>query len=94
MREKGERYLCYTSSFLQGEAAHGYGRPLSRAQYPKQFLKLLGDFTLLQQTVLQVNDLMTPERLLGGHQQRARIYRARTTIRPPRLCSTPRQYSA
>jgi mannose-1-phosphate guanylyltransferase/mannose-6-phosphate isomerase-like protein (cupin superfamily) len=35
--------------------------PLSRANYPKQFLKLLGEHTLLQQTVLRVSDLVSPE---------------------------------
>ena len=28
--------------------------PLSRKQYPKQFLNLLGDHTLLQQTVMRL----------------------------------------
>lgn len=37
--------------------------PLSRAHYPKQFLQLLGEHTLLQQTALRVSNLTTPERL-------------------------------
>lgn len=37
--------------------------PLSRAHYPKQFLKLLGDYTLLQQTVLRVSNLISPEQM-------------------------------
>lgn len=37
--------------------------PLSRANYPKQFLKLLGEQTLLQQTILRVSDFIAPERV-------------------------------
>lgn len=37
--------------------------PLSRSHYPKQFLQLLGEYTLLQQTVLRLQGLVTPERL-------------------------------
>jgi mannose-1-phosphate guanylyltransferase/mannose-6-phosphate isomerase len=37
--------------------------PLSRANYPKQFLKLLGEHTLLQQTILRVNELIPPQRV-------------------------------
>lgn len=37
--------------------------PLSRAQHPKQFLQLLGEHTLLQQTVLRIDKLIPPERL-------------------------------
>src|SRR5215831_10218143 len=37
--------------------------PLSRAGYPKQFLKLLGSHTLLQQTALRLGELVPPERL-------------------------------
>ncbi len=37
--------------------------PLSRANYPKQFLKLLGERTLLQQTVLRLDELITSDRL-------------------------------
>ncbi len=37
--------------------------PLSRVNYPKQFLKLLGEHTLLQQTILRVNELIPPRRV-------------------------------
>ena len=37
--------------------------PLSRTNYPKQFLKLLGEYTLLQQTVLRLGGSIPPERL-------------------------------
>jgi mannose-1-phosphate guanylyltransferase/mannose-6-phosphate isomerase len=37
--------------------------PLSRANYPKQFLKLLGEHTLLQQTILRVNELIPSQRV-------------------------------
>jgi mannose-1-phosphate guanylyltransferase/mannose-6-phosphate isomerase len=37
--------------------------PLSRAHYPKQFLQLLGDHTLLQQTVLRLNEVIPAERV-------------------------------
>jgi mannose-1-phosphate guanylyltransferase/mannose-6-phosphate isomerase len=37
--------------------------PLSRTHYPKQFLQLLGEHTLLQQTVLRLDNLIPPERL-------------------------------
>src|SRR5437867_1927769 len=37
--------------------------PLSRAHYPKQFLQLLGTYTLLQQTVLRLGESVSPERL-------------------------------
>ena len=36
--------------------------PLSRTQCPKQFLPLLGQHTLLQQTVLRLGDLIPSER--------------------------------
>ena len=36
--------------------------PLSRSQYPKQFLQLIGEHTLLQQTVLRCRGLFPPER--------------------------------
>ena len=35
--------------------------PLSRTQYPKQFLKLLGEYTLLQQTIVRVADLISSQ---------------------------------
>lgn len=35
--------------------------PLSRTQYPKQFLSLLGDHTLLQQTVLRLGEAVSPQ---------------------------------
>lgn len=34
--------------------------PLSRTNYPKQFLKLLGEHTLLQQTILRIRELVAP----------------------------------
>ena len=37
--------------------------PLSRTQYPKQFLPLLEDYSLLQRTVLRIRDMLPPERL-------------------------------
>ena len=37
--------------------------PLSRTQYPKQFLPLLEDYSLLQRTVLHIRDMLPPERL-------------------------------
>lgn len=37
--------------------------PLSRTHYPKQFLSLLGERTLLQQTVQRLDGLVPPERL-------------------------------
>src|SRR5215510_5450162 len=37
--------------------------PLSRMQYPKQFLPLLGEHTLLQQTVLRLGETVPPQRL-------------------------------
>src|SRR5215831_12481269 len=37
--------------------------PLSRTFYPKQFLKLLSDYTLLQQTALRVSNLISPAQL-------------------------------
>ena len=37
--------------------------PLSRTHYPKQFLQLLGEHTLLQQTVLRLDNLIPPERI-------------------------------
>src|SRR5262245_6661454 len=37
--------------------------PLSRAHYPKQFLRLLGDHTLLQQTVLRLSGIIPAERV-------------------------------
>src|SRR5215470_6627395 len=35
--------------------------PLSRVHYPKQFLRLLGDHTLLQQTVLRLHEVIPAE---------------------------------
>lgn len=35
--------------------------PLSRTHYPKQFLRLLGEYTLLQQTTLRVSELVTAD---------------------------------
>src|SRR5215510_2644558 len=35
--------------------------PMSRTNYPKQFLKLLGEHTLLQKTVMRVSELVSPE---------------------------------
>ena len=45
--------------------------PLSRSHYPKQFLKLLGEYTLLQQTVQRPGDLIPPERfwIVTGKEQ-------------------------
>lgn len=45
--------------------------PLSRTHYPKQFLKLLGEHSLIQQTVLRVSELITADRLwiVGGTEQ-------------------------
>src|SRR5262245_1624195 len=37
--------------------------PLSRTHYPKQFLQLLGERTLLQQTALRLGNLIPPERI-------------------------------
>ena len=37
--------------------------PLSRSQYPKQFLRLAGEHTMLQQTVLRLKDLPVSEPL-------------------------------
>lgn len=37
--------------------------PLSRTHYPKQFLSLLGEHTLLQQTVLRLDKVVPPHRL-------------------------------
>ncbi|HEV8718938.1 MAG TPA: mannose-1-phosphate guanylyltransferase/mannose-6-phosphate isomerase [Candidatus Binatia bacterium] len=37
--------------------------PLSRIQYPKQFLPLLGQHTLLQQTILRLDETVPPQRL-------------------------------
>src|SRR5437867_8271985 len=37
--------------------------PLSRTTYPKQFLPLLGEHTLLQQTVLRLTETVPPQRL-------------------------------
>ncbi len=37
--------------------------PLSRTLYPKQFLPLLGEHTLLQQTVLRLGETVPPQRL-------------------------------
>ncbi len=45
--------------------------PLSRRAYPKQFLKLLGDKSLLQQTALRLaSDLFAPPLVLGTHEHR------------------------
>src|SRR5215510_372231 len=54
--------------------------PLSRANYPKQFLKLLGEHTLLQQTVLRLGDTVPPDRLwiVTGREQ-VPILRAQLT---------------
>lgn len=45
--------------------------PLSRAHYPKQFLKLLGERTLLQETLLRPGPLIPPERtwIVTGKEQ-------------------------
>lgn len=46
--------------------AGGGGRrlwPLSRTLYPKQFLALLGEHSLLQRTVLRIHDMIPAERL-------------------------------
>ena len=37
--------------------------PLSRTLYPKQFLPLLGEYSLLQQTVLRLGETVPPQRL-------------------------------
>lgn len=37
--------------------------PLSRTQFPKQFLSLLGEQTLLQQTVLRLGTMVSPQRM-------------------------------
>jgi mannose-1-phosphate guanylyltransferase/mannose-6-phosphate isomerase len=37
--------------------------PLSRTNYPKQFLKLLGEHTLLQQTILRLDGAITPQNI-------------------------------
>ncbi len=37
--------------------------PLSRTHYPKQFLQLLGKYTLLQRTVLRLDPIIPPERM-------------------------------
>src|SRR5262245_50349744 len=37
--------------------------PLSRANYPKQFLKLLGEHTLLQETALRFRESVPSDRL-------------------------------
>ncbi len=37
--------------------------PLSRTQYPKQFLPLLEEYSLLQRTVVRMRDMVPPERL-------------------------------
>ncbi|MCY3620385.1 MAG: sugar phosphate nucleotidyltransferase [Gammaproteobacteria bacterium] len=49
-----------TRNILPVVLAGGTGtrlRPLSRAHYPKQFLRLFGESSLLQQTLLRVGDL-------------------------------------
>jgi len=45
--------------------------PLSRIQYPKQFLPLLGEYTLLQQTILRLEATVPPQRLwvVTGNEQ-------------------------
>ncbi|MBI3798121.1 MAG: mannose-1-phosphate guanylyltransferase/mannose-6-phosphate isomerase [Deltaproteobacteria bacterium] len=45
--------------------------PLSRMQYPKQFLPLLGEYTLLQQTILRLDATVPPQRLwvVTGNEQ-------------------------
>jgi mannose-1-phosphate guanylyltransferase/mannose-6-phosphate isomerase len=57
--------------------------PLSRANYPKQFLKLLGNHTLLQQTVLRLDGSIPPERLwvVTGREQ-APVVRAQLAALP------------
>jgi mannose-1-phosphate guanylyltransferase/mannose-6-phosphate isomerase len=37
--------------------------PLSRTHYPKQFLQLLGEYTLLQQTMLRLDSVIPAERM-------------------------------
>ncbi len=45
--------------------------PLSRQAYPKQFLKLTGEFSLLQQTCLRLKDeIYAAPALLGNHEHR------------------------
>lgn len=58
-REGGEMSLY--AMILAGGAGTRFW-PLSREQYPKQLLKLLGDATLLQQTLQRVAPLIPPER--------------------------------
>jgi mannose-1-phosphate guanylyltransferase/mannose-6-phosphate isomerase len=50
--------------------------PLSRTHYPKQFLRLLGDQTLLQQTVLRVREVISEDRLwiVTGQEQEFLIH--------------------
>ncbi len=57
--------------------------PLSRVHYPKQFLRLLGPHTLLQQTVLRLGTAVPPERLwfVTGKEQ-AHIVRAQLSALP------------
>jgi mannose-1-phosphate guanylyltransferase/mannose-6-phosphate isomerase len=57
--------------------------PLSRAAYPKQFLKLLGEHTLLQQTILRMDDFIPPQRVwvVTGVAQEA-IVRAQLSLLP------------
>jgi len=45
--------------------------PLSRMQYPKQFLPLLGEYTLLQQTILRLAGTVPPQQLwiVTGNEQ-------------------------
>ena len=45
--------------------------PLSRTQYPKQFLPLLGEYTLLQRTILRLDATVPPQRLwvVTGNEQ-------------------------
>src|SRR4051794_21035191 len=57
--------------------------PLSRASYPKQFLKLLGPHTLLQQTVLRLGELVPPERLwVVTSQEQAPVVQAQFSALP------------
>ena len=45
--------------------------PLSRSSYPKQFLKLHGENTLLQETLLRLNGLTdTPPLLICNEEHR------------------------
>lgn len=56
---------------------------MSRAHYPKQFLKLFGEHTLLQQTVLRARALIPPERfwIVTGKEQES-IVRSQLAVLP------------